>query len=319
MPEPKSDETLWRDREVAVEGYLRKLQELIVREFEQIEGESVRFQRDAWTREEGGGGLTCVLQGGGVFEKFGIGYSRVQGRALPASASARREGIGGQPFCAMGVSLVAHPDSPKVPTSHMNVRFFRTRSAQTGEVVWWFGGGYDLTPYYPNVEDCVSWHRTAQAVCRRHYEDSFYEKLKTWCDDYFMIKHRNCSRGVGGIFFDDLNTPDFETSFAFLQDVGLSFINAYKPIVLKRKDEMFSEEQKQFQLYRRGRYVEFNLVYDRGTLFGLQSGGRVESILMSMPPLVRFDYGWEAQPGSPEARLETDFLVPVDWANYKVE
>ncbi len=200
----------------------------------------------------------------------------------------------------------------------MNVRFFRTRSAKTGEIVWWFGGGYDLTPYYPTIQECVDWHRAAKSVCENHFDTAFYQKLKQWCDDYFFIKHRNSARGIGGIFFDDLNTPDFDTTFAFVRDVGESFIGAYQPIVLTRKDEAYTEEQRQFQLYRRGRYVEFNLVYDRGTLFGLQSGGRVESILMSMPPLVRFDYDWQNSPESSESKLESEFLVPKDWANVNV-
>ena len=318
MLESSSDEQQWEQREAAAEQYFRELQQKIVAAFEALEPGNGKFERDSWDREEGGGGLTCVLQGGDVFEKFGIGFSKVMGAALPPSASARREGIGGEPFCAMGVSLVAHPGSPLVPTAHMNVRFFRTRHAKTGEAVWWFGGGYDLTPYYPEVEDCVHWHSTAKTVCEQHYDSSFYAKLKQWCDDYFYIKHRKCARGVGGIFFDDLNTPDFEHAFSFVKAVGNSFIDAYRPIVEARKDAPFTDAQRQFQLYRRGRYVEFNLVYDRGTLFGLQSGGRVESILMSLPPLVRFDYDRREPVDSDEAKLETEFLTPKDWANLRV-
>lgn len=318
MFESSSGEQQWNARERAAERYFRDLQQSIVAAFEGMEAGGLKFEHDSWQREEGGGGLTCVLQGDGVFEKFGIGFSKVLGAALPSSASARREGIGGEPFCAMGVSLVAHPFSPLVPTAHMNVRFFRTRNGKTGEPVWWFGGGYDLTPHYPVEKDCVHWHQTAKAVCEQHYDTAFYEKLKVWCDDYFFIKHRNCARGIGGIFFDDLSVPDFDSALDFVKDVGNSFIDAYEPIVAANKDRRFTDSQRQFQLYRRGRYVEFNLVYDRGTLFGLQSGGRVESILMSLPPLVRFDYCREDDPQSEEAKLEAEYLVPRDWANFQI-
>lgn len=319
MKEGSALQGVLSEREERVEGFFRSLQQEIVSRFEAFEKGTVKFQQDAWKREAGGGGLTCVLQGGDVFEKFGIGFSKVTGECLPPSASARRQHIAGQAFLAMGVSLVAHPRSPHVPTSHMNVRYFRTRDAVTGEPVWWFGGGYDLTPYYPRVADCVHWHQVARAVCDQHYGRAFYEQLKKSCDDYFHIKHRGCARGIGGVFFDDLNQPEFEQVFAFVRDLGGSFIDAYAPIVEARQQEPYGEQERAFQLYRRGRYVEFNLVYDRGTLFGLQSGGRVESILMSLPPLVRFDYGWSDAPDSPEARLESEFLVPRDWANLAVD
>lgn len=307
------------NRELEIEDYYQSLQRELVKGFQGCEGGRFEFQRDSWVRDEGGGGTTYILQGGDVFEKVGIGFSHIIGKTLPPSASDRREDIGGQPYCAMGVSLVAHPRSPLVPTSHMNVRYFRTRSNKTGEPVWWFGGGYDLTPYYGYREDCIHWHQVAREVCSKHYDEAFYEKLKQWCDRYFFIKHRNCARGIGGIFFDDLQEPDFDHTFAFMSDVGRSFAEAYFPIVDKRKEEAFSEKQKEFQLYRRGRYVEFNLVYDRGTLFGLQSGGRVESILMSMPPRVRFDYGWKDESGSWEEALEKVYLVAQDWANTLIE
>jgi len=305
----------WLSRESGIESFLRLLQKKIVQTFEQFEAGEQRFLQDEWTRAEGGGGLTCVLQQGAVFEKFGVGFSSIQGDALPNSASSRRQGIGGKPFLAMGVSLVVHPLSPMVPTAHMNVRYFRTFSEATGEPVWWFGGGYDLTPYYPFDEDCIHWHQTAKSVCDRHSGAVSFEKLKQNCDEYFYIQHRKCGRGIGGVFFDDLNKPGFEASWDFVKDIGTSFIDAYEPIVSRRKDEPYGDNERQFQLYRRGRYVEFNLVYDRGTLFGLQSGGRVESILMSMPPLVRFDYGWQNETDSKESKLESEYLIPRDWAN----
>jgi coproporphyrinogen III oxidase len=307
------DAATWRQRDDQIARELIDLQRSIVDALTALDGGQRCFESDAWERAEGGGGTTCVLQGGNVFEKVGIGFSRVEGAALPATATANRPGVAGRAFVAMGVSLVAHPYSPKVPTAHMNVRFFRTVPEDSTESVWWFGGGYDLTPYYGYVADCVHWHCTAKAVCEKHYDAAFYGRLKEWCDSYFHIRHRKCARGVGGIFFDDLNEPDFDTAYAFTLDVGRSFMDAYGPIVSVRCNEPFTEQQKQFQLYRRGRYVEFNLVYDRGTLFGLQSGGRVESILMSMPPLVRFDYGWHNEPGTPEAELESEFLAPRDW------
>jgi coproporphyrinogen III oxidase len=304
-----------KEREKIIRQFFSQLQDELICGFEVFEPAGLTFLRDTWTRQDNGGGVTCILQDGEVFEKIGIGFSHIEGASLPPSVSVRREAFAEQPYCAMGVSLVAHPRSPLVPTSHMNVRYFRTVSKQTGKPVWWFGGGYDLTPYYGYREDCMHWHRVARDVCLKHYDESFYEDIKAWCDRYFFIKHRHCARGIGGIFFDDLQTPDFDRVFAFVSDVGRSFADAYFPIVEKRKNKGYTDQQRQFQLYRRGRYVEFNLVYDRGTLFGLESGGRVESILMSLPPLVRFDYGWMNETGSAEEALEKTFLTPQDWAN----
>jgi coproporphyrinogen III oxidase len=300
--------------EMRVESFCRDLQASIVAEFENNAAGNAQFEADQWVRPEGGGGITRVIQGDPIFEKVGIGFSVVSGKALPQSASSKRGDIAGQPFTAMGVSLVAHPRSPMVPTSHMNVRYFRTQSSSSGEPVWWFGGGYDLTPYYPYKEDCEHWHNTAKKACMKHFSEDVYVAYKEWCDSYFYIKHRNACRGIGGIFYDDLKAPDFETCFAFMQSVGNSFSQAYFPIVKKRVGEAYGERERNFQLYRRGRYVEFNLVYDRGTLFGLQSGGRVESILMSLPPVVNFEYGFVPEPGSKEAELESHFLKPRDWA-----
>lgn len=306
------------EKESDIVDYLRKLQLSLVSGFEERETSKLRFFEDQWSHAHRGGGYTCVLQGGDVFEKAGIAFSKIEGETLPESATTTRKGIANQPFLATGVSLVVHPYSPMVPTVHMNVRYFRTKDAESGNPVWWFGGGYDLTPYYGYREDCVHWHRVARKACLNEFDQAFYEKKKLQCDEYFYIKHRNCARGIGGIFYDDLNQPDFETSFAFMKSVGDSFSEAYFPIVDRRKHEPYGDREKQFQLYRRGRYVEFNLVYDRGTLFGLQSGGRVESILMSMPPLVRFDYGYTPEIGSTEEALEKEFLAPKDWASMKL-
>ncbi len=252
-----------------------------------------------------------MLTHGAVFEQAGVNFSHVAGATLPASATAHRPELAGRSFQAMGVSLVIHPLNPYVPTSHANVRFFIAE--KPGEApVWWFGGGFDLTPYYGFEEDARHWHLTAQQLCQP-FGDDVYPKYKKWCDDYFFIKHRNEARGIGGLFFDDLNSPDFDTSFSFMQAVGNGFTDAYLPIVEKRKALPWGERERQFQLYRRGRYVEFNLVWDRGTLFGLQTGGRTESILMSMPPLVRWEYGYQPEEGSPEAALYSDFLPVRDW------
>ena len=252
-----------------------------------------------------------MLTQGAVFEQAGVNFSHVTGGQLPASATAHRPELAGRSFEAMGVSLVIHPQNPYVPTSHANVRFFIAEK-EGEEPVWWFGGGFDLTPFYPFKDDVLHWHRTARNLCLPFGED-VYPRYKKWCDEYFYIKHRQESRGVGGLFFDDLNTPDFDHCFAFMQAVGAGFSDAYLPIVAKRKDMPFSDRERQFQLYRRGRYVEFNLVWDRGTLFGLQTGGRTESILMSMPPLVRWEYDFHPEPDSPEAALERDFLPVQDW------
>ncbi|MED5510184.1 MAG: oxygen-dependent coproporphyrinogen oxidase [Pseudomonadota bacterium] len=294
----------------AVREYLLSLQDSICKTLEEIDGQA-RFELDEWQREAGGGGRTRVLSNGKVFEQGGVNFSEVSGDNLPPSATASRPELAGRSFKAMGVSLVIHPHNPYVPTSHANVRFFIAE--KDGEApIWWFGGGYDLTPYYGNEDDAIHWHQTAKAACEP-FGDDVYPRFKHWCDEYFYLKHRDECRGVGGLFFDDLNEWGFETCFAFLQSVGNSYIEAYAPIVRKRMNEPYGERERDFQLYRRGRYVEFNLVYDRGTLFGLQSGGRTESILMSLPPLVKWRYNWQPEAGSAEARLYTDFLPPRDW------
>ena len=294
----------------AVYEYLLGLQERICRELAQADGRA-DFIEEEWQRPEGGGGRTRVLCNGQLIEKGGVNLSRVTGDRLPPSATAHRPELAGAQWQAMGVSLVIHPENPYVPTSHANVRFFEARTA-AGEPVWWFGGGYDLTPYYPFEEDCRHWHRVAADACRP-FGDDVYPRFKKWCDDYFYIQHRNEARGIGGLFFDDLNDWDFATTFGFMRAVGDSYLAAYLPVLDRRRNHPYGEREREFQLYRRGRYVEFNLVYDRGTLFGLQSGGRTESILMSLPPLVRWEYGWEPEPDSPESRLVTDFLRPRDW------
>ncbi|CAE1139940.1 oxygen-dependent coproporphyrinogen oxidase [Xanthomonas euroxanthea] len=291
-----------------VRDYLTGLQDRICAAVEAIDG-SARFAEDLWQREEGGGGRTRILRNGAVFEQAGIGFSDVSGSRLPPSASAHRPELAGATWRACGVSLVFHPHNPHVPTTHANVRYFRAE--RDGEVVAaWFGGGFDLTPFYPVDEDVLHWHRTAQALCAP-FGDERYAAHKHWCDEYFFLRHRNETRGVGGLFFDDLG-QDFERDFAYQRAVGDGFLDAYLPIVTRRKDTPYGERERQFQLYRRGRYVEFNLVYDRGTLFGLQSGGRAESILMSLPPQVRWEYGFTPEPSSAEARL-MDYLVPRDW------
>ena len=294
----------------AVKQYLLGLQEVICRRLEALD-DGAAFIRDAWDRPEGGGGVSRVITEGKVFEKGGVNFSHVMGATMPASATAHRPHLAGAPWEALGVSLVIHPTNPYVPTSHANVRFFIARP-QNNEPVYWFGGGYDLTPYYGFEQDCVHWHKTARAACEPFGEGT-YHRFKHWCDDYFYLKHRQEPRGVGGLFFDDYNTGDFDRDFAFMQAVGDSYIEAYEPIVRRRMDQPWGEREREFQLYRRGRYVEFNLVYDRGTLFGLQSGGRTESILMSLPPLVRWDYNRTAEPGSDEARLTEFFLTGRDW------
>lgn len=293
----------------AVKQFLLDLQERICQQLSAIDG-SV-FQEDNWQRQEGGGGRSRVLRNGRVFEQAGVNFSHIQGASMPASATAHRPELAGRSFEAMGVSLVIHPNNPHVPTSHANVRFFIAHKPGA-DPVWWFGGGFDLTPYYGVEEDAIHWHRTARHLCLP-FGDEVYPRYKKWCDDYFFIKHRNEQRGIGGLFFDDLNLPDFTTSFRFIQAVGNGFLDAYLPIVERRKETPFSEHERNFQLYRRGRYVEFNLVWDRGTLFGLQTGGRTESILMSMPPLVRWEYDYQPEEGSPEAALYRDFLPVKEW------
>ncbi|MEW8281272.1 MAG: oxygen-dependent coproporphyrinogen oxidase [Candidatus Thiodiazotropha taylori] len=299
-----------------VKAYLLKLQQTICGALEQEDGGAVFFQ-DSWQREPGerlgGGGISAVLQAGEVFEQAGVNFSHVSGSQLPGSATAHRPELAGRAFEAMGLSLVIHPNNPYVPTSHANVRFFIAE--KEGEApVWWFGGGFDLTPYYGFDEDCRAWHQVAKKACQPFGED-VYSRYKKWCDDYFYLKHRQEPRGIGGLFFDDLNAWGFSKSFDFMQSVGDHYLAAYLPIVQRRRDTPFGERERDFQLYRRGRYVEFNLVYDRGTLFGLQSGGRTESILMSLPPLVRWQYDWTPQAGSEEARLYEHYLKSKDWAD----
>ena len=295
----------------AVERYLCELQDRLCAGLEALDGEA-RFREDVWERAAGGGGITRVLANGRVFEKAGVNFSRIEGSALPASATARRPELAGRAFTATGVSLVVHPLNPYVPTSHANVRcFVATRPGE--EPVWWFGGGYDLTPYYGFVDDCEHWHRVARRACEP-FGAGVHPRFKRWCDEYFFLKHRGEPRGIGGLFFDDLDDWGFARCFEFLRTVGDSYLEAYAPIVQRRAQLPWGQRERDFQLYRRGRYVEFNLVHDRGTLFGLQSGGRTESILMSLPPLVRWDYDWHAEPGSPEAGLLADFLHPRDWA-----
>jgi coproporphyrinogen III oxidase len=294
----------------AVKTYLLGLQGRICNALQQEDG-AQKFKEDAWERPEGGGGRTRVLTEGAVFEQAGVNFSQVFGKTLPPSATAHRPELAGRAWQALGVSLVIHPRNPYVPTSHMNVRFFIAEK-EGAEPVWWFGGGFDLTPYYGFEEDSMHWHRTAKAACDPFGAD-YYRRFKTWCDEYFFLKHRNETRGIGGLFFDDLNERNFEHSFGFLKSIGDHYLAAYVPIVQKRKDTPYGERERDFQLYRRGRYVEFNLVYDRGTLFGLQSGGRTESILMSLPPLVKWRYNWRPEPGTPEARLYDEFLKPRDW------
>jgi len=295
----------------AVKAYLLDLQDRICASLESEDGKA-RFEEDNWEREGGGGGgRTRVLTNGAVFEQAGINFSHVEGGNLPASATAHRPELAGRSFQAMGVSLVIHPHNPYVPTSHANVRFFIAEK-EGEDPIWWFGGGFDLTPYYGNEEDVVHWHETAKAACEPFGEDA-YPRFKTWCDEYFFLKHRGEPRGVGGLFFDDMNEWGFEKSFAFMRSVGDHYLPAYQPIVAHRKDIEYGERERDFQLYRRGRYVEFNLVFDRGTLFGLQTGGRTESILMSLPPLVKWRYNWTPEAGSPEAELYEKYLVPQDW------
>lgn len=290
--------------------YLLQLQQAITGSIQALDGRA-NFIHDDWIRDGGGGGKTMVLSGGGIFEQAGVNFSEVSGDSLPASATAHRPELAGRTFRAMGVSLVMHPDNPYVPTSHANVRFLIAE--KPGEpAVWWFGGGFDLTPYYGYEEDCIHWHRIARQACET-FGPGRYSEHKQWCDDYFYLKHRNEARGIGGLFFDDLNQPDFEQAFAFMRSVGDHYLPAYLPIVEKRRNTEYGEREKKFQWYRRGRYVEFNLVYDRGTLFGLQSGGRTESILMSLPPVVNWHYNYQPEAGSAEARLTDYFLKPRDW------
>ncbi len=294
---------------VAVQAYLLNLQDRICSALEISDG-SKQFQEERWQRPEGGGGRSRVLKEGEVFEQAGVGFSDVSGNTLPASATAHRPELAGAPWRAVGVSLVIHPRNPYLPTAHANVRYFEAQPVNA-DPIWWFGGGFDLTPFYPFEDDVRHWHQVANNLCKP-FGDDRYAKHKQWCDQYFYLKHRQEARGVGGLFFDDLNTPDFDTCFAYQQAVGNGFLDAYLPIVEKRRHTPYGEREREFQLYRRGRYVEFNLVWDRGTLFGLQSGGRTESILMSLPPRVRFEYQYSPEPDSAEARLQ-EYLKPRDW------
>jgi coproporphyrinogen III oxidase len=293
-----------------VKDYLTGLQDRICAGLAGLDGVA-SFAQDEWQRPGGGGGRSRVLAEGAVFEKAGVGFSHVFGDQLPPSASAHRPELAGASWQALGVSLVVHPRNPYAPTSHANVRFFIAEKPGM-EPQWWFGGGYDLTPYYGFDDDCVHWHETARAACAP-FGTGLYPRYKRWCDEYFFLKHRNEARGIGGLFFDDLNEGGFEHCFGFMRAVGDSYLDAYLPIVTRRKDMPYGEREREFQLLRRGRYVEFNLVYDRGTLFGLQTGGRTESILMSLPPLVRWEYNAQPAPGSPEAELLERYLQPRDW------
>lgn len=297
-----------------IKAYLQSLQDTICQKITELDGKET-FLEQTWERTEGGGGRSRVLTQGALFEQAGVNFSHIKGEKMPASATAHRPELAGRSYQAMGVSLVIHPLNPYIPTTHANVRFFIAEK-EGADPVWWFGGGFDLTPYYGFEEDAVHWHTVANELCTP-YGAEIYPKFKQWCDDYFFLKHRNEPRGIGGLFYDDLNQWDFESCFSFTQDVGNGFLQAYVPIVEKRREIPWGERERQFQLYRRGRYVEFNLVWDRGTLFGLQSGGRTESILMSMPPLVRWEYDYHPEAGSPEAKLCTDFLVTgKDWLTH---
>ncbi|MHB0987011.1 MAG: oxygen-dependent coproporphyrinogen oxidase [Sulfuricella sp.] len=292
-----------------VKIYLLDLQERIINLLEKTDGNA--FQRDAWQRPEGGEGLTCVIEEGNVFERGGVNFSHVRGQKLPASATAKYPELAGCGFEAMGLSLVLHPRNPHAPTTHLNVRFF-TATPPGGEAVWWFGGGMDLTPYYGYTEDAVHFHRTCHAALAP-FGAEYHPRFKRWCDEYFYLGHRNEPRGIGGIFFDDFQERDFDFSFSLMQNVGEHFLPAYLPILQRRSTIPYGERERDFQAYRRGRYVEFNLVWDRGTLFGLQSGGRTESILMSLPPIVKWRYDWRPETGSEEERLYREFLVAKDW------
>jgi coproporphyrinogen III oxidase len=293
-----------------VKAFLLSLQDKICQNLEQADGQAT-FIEDTWQRKEGGGGRTRVIREGAFIEQGGVNFSHVYGDSMPASATAHRPELAGRSFQACGVSLVIHPKNPHVPTSHANVRFFIAEK-EGEEPIWWFGGGFDLTPFYPVLEDVKHWHQTAFNLCAP-FGDNVYDDYKKWCDEYFYLKHRDETRGVGGLFFDDLHQWGFDRCFEFMRAVGNGFLDAYLPIVAKRKDFPFTEQQRDFQLYRRGRYVEFNLVWDRGTLFGLQTGGRTESILMSMPPLARWEYNFKPEPDSLEANLYDNYLSPKDW------
>ena len=298
-----------KDDALKVKNYLLDLQENIISMICKYDDNT--FYKDKWVRKEGGGGVTCILQNGTNFDKVGVNFSDISGEQLPEAATNIRPELQGRNYQAMGVSVVCHPKNPHVPTVHLNVRLLIAYSEGSAPI-WWFGGGFDMTPYYGYEEDAIHWHKTAEEICLPYGED-IYSQYKKNCDDYFYIKHRNEPRGIGGIFFDDLNMWEFKKCFNFIQSVGNGFIKAYEPIVKKRMTESYNEKQKDFQLFRRGRYAEFNLVYDRGTLFGLQSNGRTESILMSMPPLVKWGYNYKIEKGSNEEKLYNIFLIPKKW------
>lgn len=295
---------------IEIKNYLLELQHSICHMLEIEDGISL-FMEDVWQHTAGGGGLSKIMTEGAAIEKAGVNFSHVHGDALPQAATTKRPELAQKSFQAMGVSVVVHPQNPLVPTTHMNVRFVAVEKTD-GTFHWWFGGGFDLTPYYGYEEDCIHWHETAKNACDPFGKD-VYSRYKKWCDDYFYLKHRNEPRGIGGIFFDDLNEWGFDTCFDFIKEIGNNFIKAYQPILSKRKNQSFNEKQKEFQIYRRGRYVEFNLLYDRGTLFGLQSNGRTESILMSLPPLVSWKYHWQPEKNSEEERLYNVFLQRKNW------
>ena len=298
-----------KDHVLEVRRYLLTLQENIISMVNNYDKQN--FLKDEWSRKEGGGGISCILENGEIFDKVGVNFSDILGDHLPKAATNLRPELQGKNYQAMGVSVVCHPKNPHVPTVHLNVRLFAAYG-ENSQPIWWFGGGFDMTPYYGYKEDAIHWHKTARDICSP-YGKKLYDQYKKNCDEYFYIKHRKEPRGIGGIFFDDLNTWDFNTCFKFIQSVGNGFIDAYQPILKKRLDESYNEQQKDFQLFRRGRYVEFNLVYDRGTLFGLQSNGRTESILMSMPPLVKWKYQYSIKKNSEEEKLYKNFLVPKKW------
>ena len=296
----------------SVKTFLINLQTTITSTLTKIDGKE-NFTSDVWDRPEGGGGESMILKDGAIFEQAGVGFSHIHGSELPPSATKARPELAGKQFQAMGISLVIHPLNPYIPTTHANLRFFLAKDNK-GKAIWWFGGGFDLTPFYPFLEDVVTWHQNAYDACIQ-FGDELYPRYKKWCDDYFYLSHREETRGVGGLFFDDLKELGFEKSFNFIKAVGNQFLEAYIPIVNSRKNHPYGEREQKFQQYRRGRYVEFNLLYDRGTLFGLQSGGRTESILMSLPPKVQWEYNWKPEPGSPEELLYTKYLKPNDWLN----
>ena len=294
-----------------VKIFLLELQKEICSEIELLDGKSL-FEKDQWSREDKrGNGVTSIISDGNIFEKGGVNFSIIKGDKMPQSATSTRPELEGRKYTALGISLVMHPENPFIPTAHANVRFFVSEE-QGKEPIWWFGGGFDLTPYYGFDEDAVHWHQSAKKACAPFGED-IYPKYKKWCDDYFYLNHRDEQRGIGGLFFDDLNTGSFDECFDFMRSVGNHFTKAYIPIVKKRMNTAYTQKEKDFQLYRRGRYVEFNLIHDRGTLFGLQSGGRTESILMSLPPKVHWSYAFKLEPNSEEDRLTSYFLKPRDW------